>query len=136
MSALKATLDGSLHYRGRHGQLSFILHRISGLGTLLFLAIHILDTSTVYFFPDLYEHAIALYRSTPFMLGEIALVFLVLFHGANGLRIALFDLFPHLWQEKSQRTSLTWTFALAILLWLPAAFLMGRALIVHNFMGG
>ena len=136
MSALKATLDGSLHYRGRHGQLSFILHRISGLGTLLFLAVHILDTSTVYFFPDLYEHAIALYRSTPFMLGEIALVFLVLFHGANGLRIALFDLFPHLWQERSQQRSLVWTFAVAILLWLPAAFLMGRALIVHNFLGG
>ncbi len=136
MSALKATLEGSLRYRGRRGQLSFILHRISGLGTLLFLAVHILDTSTVYFFPNLYEHAIALYRSTPFMLGEIVLVFLVLFHGANGLRIALFDLFPHLWQEKSQQRSLAWTFTVAILLWLPAAYLMGRSLIVHNFLGG
>jgi succinate dehydrogenase / fumarate reductase, cytochrome b subunit len=136
MSALKATLEGSLRYRGREGQLSFILHRLSGLGTLLFLIVHILDTSTVYFFPSLYEHAMAIYRSTPFLLGEIVLVFLVLFHGTNGLRIALFDLFPHLWQARPARRSVGWVLGVAFLLWLPAAYLMGRSLIVHNFSGG
>ncbi len=136
MSTLKATLSGSVRYRGREGQLSFILHRLTGLGTLLFLTIHILDTATVYFAPSLYDHAIAIYQSTPFMIGEIFLVFSVLFHGANGIRIALFDLFPHFWRESSQRKAFYVTLTIAILLWLPAAFIMGRNLVLNNFMGG
>ena len=87
----KTTLSGYVRYRGQ-GHYVFLLHRITGLGTLLFLAIHILDTAVVYFAPAFYADAIAIYRSTPFMLGEIALVFCVIFHGANGLRIAYFDL--------------------------------------------
>jgi succinate dehydrogenase / fumarate reductase cytochrome b subunit len=136
MSSLRATLDGGLRYRGREGQLSYLLHRLSGLGTLLFLTIHILDTATVYFAPDLYQHAIAIYRSTPFMLGEIVLVFLVIFHGTNGLRIALFDLFPRLWRRGPQKRSVAWVLAVSILLWLPAAYWMGRSLVIHNFRGG
>jgi succinate dehydrogenase / fumarate reductase cytochrome b subunit len=136
MSSLRATLDGGLRYRGREGQLSYLLHRLSGLGTLLFLTIHILDTATVYFAPDLYQHAIAIYRSTPFMLGEIVLVFLVIFHGTNGLRIALFDLFPRLWRRGPQKRSVAWVLAVSILLWLPAAYWMGRSLVIHNFQGG
>ncbi len=136
MSSMKTTLEGALRYRGRQGQLSFVLHRLSGLGTLLFLAIHIVDTATVYFYPSLYEHAIALYRSTPFMLGEIILVLMVLFHGANGLRIALMDLFPRLWRHETERRIVLWTLAAAILMWLPAAYLMGRSLIKYNLAGG
>lgn len=133
MSSLKATIDGSLHYRGRQGQLSFILHRLTGLGTLLFLTIHVLDTATVYFIPSLYDHAIALYQSTIFMIGEIGLVFSVLYHGVNGLRIALFDLYPHLWREQPQRRAFYATVAISVLLWLPAAYLMGRNVLIHNF---
>jgi succinate dehydrogenase / fumarate reductase cytochrome b subunit len=136
MSTLMATLTGTLRYRGREGQLSFILHRLTGLGTLLFLSIHILDTATVYFAPGLYQHAIAIYRATPFMIGEIILVFAVLFHGANGLRIALFDLFPSLWQDRSQRNAFYTTLLISIGLWLPAAFVMGRNMILNNFGGG
>jgi succinate dehydrogenase / fumarate reductase cytochrome b subunit len=134
MDSLKLNLTGLTRYKGREGQLSFLLHRLSGLGTLLFLAVHILDTSTVYFFPSLYSHAIDLYRSTPFMLGEIVLVFMVIYHGVNGARIAIFDLFiPDRWNIQTQRKSAKWTLAISILLWLPAAYLMGRSMLVHNF---
>jgi succinate dehydrogenase / fumarate reductase cytochrome b subunit len=136
MTSLRVPLEGSLTYRGREGQWAYWLHRLTGLGTLLFLTIHILDTSTVYFAPDLYQHAIAIYRMTPFMLGEIVLVFCVLYHGVNGLRVALFDLRPSLWREDRQRTSFWWVLGLSIALWLPAAFLMGRSLIEHNLGGG
>lgn len=134
MEFFRLNLTGLVRYRGQEGQLSFILHRLSGLGTLLFLAIHILDTSTVYFFPSLYEHALAIYRSTPFMLGEIVLVFLVIYHGINGARIAVLDLYaPNRWTIATQRKTTIWSVILAILLWLPAAFLMGRSLLIHNF---
>ncbi len=134
MDTIKLNLTGLIRYNGREGQLSFILHRLSGLGTLLFLAVHILDTSTVYFFPSLYEHAIDIYRSTPFMLGEIGLVFLVIYHGVNGAKIAIFDLFvPDRWNIDTQRKSAKWTLGISVLLWLPAAYIMGRSLLEHNF---
>lgn len=134
MDTLKLTLTGLARYSGRTGQLSFILHRLTGLGTLLFLSVHILDTATVYFFPELYSHAIDIYRSTPFMIGEIMLVFSVIFHGVNGVRIALFDLFfLNQWVEGRQRNSVFWTLGISILLWLPAAYWMARAMLLHNF---
>jgi succinate dehydrogenase / fumarate reductase cytochrome b subunit len=133
MSSLKATLGGYARYRGREGQLSFILHRVSGLGTLLFLGVHILDTSTVYFFPSLYEHAIALYRTTIAGVGELALVAAVLFHGINGLRIAYFDWKPGLWNIETERKSVILSVVLSFLLWLPVAYIMGRNILVHNF---
>jgi succinate dehydrogenase / fumarate reductase cytochrome b subunit len=68
------------------------------------------------------------------MLGEIALVFAVFYHGVNGARIALFDLFmTRQWNIPSARKTAIWTLVIAIILWLPAAFLMGRALLRYNF---
>ena len=134
MQTLKTTLFGLTTYRWRTGHFSFIFHRLTGLGTLLFLTVHILDTSTVYFFPSLYQHAIEIYRSTPFMLGEIVLVFCVIYHGVNGARIAVFDLFaPQRWQVSMQHRSAIITLVIAILLWLPAAFVMMRSLLANNF---
>lgn len=114
-------------YRGGVSQLSYVLHRVTGLGVLLFLTIHVVDTSTVFFFPSLYADAIAIYRSVPFMIGEIFLVFSVIYHGVNGARIAVFDLFlVNRWEGRTPDNSVIWTMAISILLWLPAAFIMGR----------
>ena len=133
-SSLKTTVGGYISYRGREGHISFVMHRLTGLGTLLFLIIHIVDTATVYFYPPLYEHAIELYRSTPFMLGEIGLVFSVIYHGVNGLRIAYYDMFkPEAWSIEGQRKAVWRIMAISVVLWLPAAGLMLRSMIVHNF---
>lgn len=132
ITSIKTTFTGYLKYRGREGHLSFLLHRLTGLGTLLFLIIHILDTATVYYYPSLYEHAIELYRLPVFMVGEMGLVFSVIFHGVNGLRIAYVDLFkPAAWTIAKQRRAARVTLALSLLLWLPAAFIMGRNLVEH-----
>jgi succinate dehydrogenase hydrophobic anchor subunit len=140
MTALGTTVSNfveGLLYRGREGHLSYIGHRLAGLGTLLFLAIHIVDTSTVYFgkllgAPDLYTHAIDIYRSTPFMLGEILLVAAVLFHGVNGLKIILYDAFPYWWNKNFERQAFWKVAGLTFILWVPAAYFMGRALYIHN----
>ena len=121
------SMSNLITYRGGIGQLTFVLHRLTGLGILLFLVIHVADTSTVFFFPALYADAIAVYRSVPFMIGEIFLVFSVIYHGVNGARIAIFDLglIKNL-ETKLQRNSAIGTLMIAIALWLPAAFIMGR----------
>ncbi len=128
MSDMRTALSGYARYRGK-GHLAFVLHRLTGLGVVLFLLIHIVDTSFVYFWPQGYEHAIALYRSVPFMIGEIFLVFAVIYHGLNGLRIAYFDMVkPELWERETGEKSVWWTLGLSILLWLPAAIIMGSRL--------
>jgi succinate dehydrogenase hydrophobic anchor subunit len=140
MAALGATVSNfvqGLLYRGREGHLLYLGHRLAGLGTLLFLAVHILDTSTVYFgkilgIPDLYAHAIDIYRSTPFMIGEIILVAAVLYHGVNGLKIILYDTFPHWWNKDFERQSFWKVGVMTFILFVPAAFFMGRALYVNN----
>jgi succinate dehydrogenase / fumarate reductase cytochrome b subunit len=133
-SAIRTTVTGYALYKGREGQYAFLLHRLTGLGTLLFLIIHILDTATVYFFPSLYVEAIAIYRSTPFMLGEIALVFSVIYHGVNGLRIVITDLWaPSKWTIGFTRNAVRATLLLSLLLWAPAAILMALSLLQNNF---
>lgn len=134
MSTLKTALRGYATYRGRSGHWSFVLHRITGLGTLLFLAIHILDTALVHFSPTLYMEAIGIYRSTLFGFGELALVFCVLFHGANGLRIAFYDMFaPKNWTIPTQQKAILWTLVVTLVIYLPAAAVMVRNLLVYNF---
>jgi succinate dehydrogenase / fumarate reductase cytochrome b subunit len=134
MSTIRTTLSGYAGYRGREGQISFLLHRVTGLGTLLFLTIHILDTATVYFFPNLYGEAIAIYRSTIFGLAEMGLLFCVFYHGVNGLRIAFFDMIaPKNWEIPSERKSALITLAVTLVIWLPAVVIMGRNLLINNF---
>ena len=133
-SSMQTTLKGYVKYRGREGQWSFLLHRITGLGVLLFLAIHILDTATVYFMPNLYTEVINLYRSTVFGLGEIVLVFCLFFHGVNGIRVAYLDLWkPTDWTPESERRSAVIALVVTLVLFVPSAVWMLRNLLVHNF---
>jgi succinate dehydrogenase / fumarate reductase, cytochrome b subunit len=134
MSSLKTTLTGYATYRGREGHWAFLLHRVTGLGTGLFLTLHILDTALVYLAPKLYIEVIGLYQTTLFGIGEIFLVFCVLFHGVNGLRIAAFDMFrPKGWSIPTVRGSSRLTLIISLALWLPAVFFMVRNLLIHNF---
>src|SRR5215813_2052203 len=98
MASLTLTIAETLRYRGKHGQWSWALQRISGLGTLLFLFLHVIDTSWAVFYPDLYKVAIQEYQSPLFTLGEFALVACVIYHGLNGFRIVLFDWRPQWWR--------------------------------------
>mgnify|MGYP000941368479 FL=1 len=134
MSALKTTLTGYAGYRGREGHWSFLLHRITGLGTGLFLTIHIIDIAFVYLAPQMFLDALNLYQSTLFGIGEVGLVFCVFFHGVNGLRIAFVDLFkPAAWSISTQRNWTRVTLLITLVLWLPAAAIMLRNLLFHNF---
>ena len=133
-SQFMTTLSGYVGYRGREGHWSFLLHRITGLGTGLFLTVHIVDTAFVYFAPALYMEAIKLYQTTLFGLGEIALVFCVIYHGVNGLRIAFFDMFaPKYWSIPSERKSFWWTLGISLALWIPATIIMLASMLHYNY---
>ncbi len=102
MTSLVITVRESLRYRGATGQWSWILHRVAGLGTLLFLILHVIDTSWAVFYPEKYVEAIATYQSPLFTIGEFALVACVVYHAINGLRIILLDYRPDLWRFQAR----------------------------------
>ena len=133
-SSIKTTFKGYVSYQGREGQRSFLLHRITGLGVLLFLGIHILDTATVYFAPQFYSEVINLYRSTIFGIGEIALVFCLFFHGINGARVAYIDLFkPVDWTKEKERRSVVIGMAITLILFIPSALWMAYNILRFNY---
>lgn len=129
-----STLSGYARYKGGRGLLAFLLHRITGLGTLLFLTVHITMTSMVYIYSPLYTRLVEIFQWPVVMLAEIILVFCVIYHGANGLRIAYIDLFkPHLLQERQSTRAMVITLVIAIVLWLPAAGVMGYNMLKYGF---
>ena len=80
-------------YRGRSGQWAFILHRVTGFLVFFFLLLHIVDVSLVAR-PELYDQVHALYGNVLLRLFEVGLLFALVYHSLNGLRIVMIDLFP------------------------------------------
>jgi succinate dehydrogenase / fumarate reductase cytochrome b subunit len=114
-------------YKGGIGQWSWAAHRITGVLVLAFLFGHIVDTFAVGFGPKLYDDTISLYQQWWFKPAEVALVGATLYHGLNGLRIILFDFWPHL--ALRQRTFAYAEFTLFVAGFAPAAFFMLRSAI-------
>ena len=112
----------ALRYRGREGMWTWLLHRLTGLGILAFLIIHVVDTAIVIYWPGLYDHALALYRNPVFRVAELVIFFSVLFHGLNGLRIIVQDFWPAVMLR--QRQMALGVTAAALLLILPVAWIM------------
>lgn len=117
MTSLVLTLTETLRYRGALGQWSWVLHRLSGLGVVFFIVLHIIDTSWAVFYPAEYVRAIAEYQSPLFTIGEFALVAAVVYHAFNGFRIILFDYKPEWWRYQS--TAALVVLAASVLLLIP-----------------
>ncbi len=78
-------------YNGDLGQYAWVMHRATGIGTVLFLLVHILSIMLIGFGPEVYDHSVEFY-SIPFLIPmEIALVGAVIYHSLNGIRILLID---------------------------------------------
>ena len=112
---------------GREGYWAWVLHRASGLGVLLFLALHIVDIGLVNFGPDVFNYSVAtLYRNPLARVGEVLLVAAVVYHAANGLRIIAVDVWDGASRYQRQLWYAVWGLFLA--LFGPAAVLMLRPL--------
>jgi len=111
-----------MRYKGALGQWSWVLHRITGLGVVLFLTLHVIDTSWAVFYPQLYVEAIATYQSPLFTIGEFGLVACVIYHALNGLRIAVIDYKP-VWWKYQQRAAL-YVLGGTVIILVPVFFLM------------
>lgn len=73
------------------GRWAFYLQRLSGAGVFGFLALHVVDVSVFAFSASLYNSVHRLYGSPVLRVLECGLVFAVLFHALNGLRLLAVD---------------------------------------------
>ena len=81
-------------YNGRSGQWAFIAHRVSGLLVFMFLLLHIVDVSLANIDAELYDEVHALYGNILLRVFECGLLFALLYHALNGLRVVVIDFFP------------------------------------------
>lgn len=126
----QATTRGITAYRGYRpppGMISWALHRITGLGVLLFLLLHIIDIFLVNYGPDTFNELLFLYRHPVFRIGEIVLVAALYYHAANGVRIILIDFWPAAYRY--ERQLFYGVIAVFLAGFLPTAILMIRAML-------
>ena len=83
-------------YRVSWSQLAWWGHRASGLGVLLYLFMHIVETSTLLFGPEVYDAAVGIFKNLPARLGEVVLMAALVYHALNGLRVIAMDAWPAL----------------------------------------
>lgn len=107
-------------YRGQSGQWSWLLHRVTGLGVLLFLLIHIVDITLIGFGSKVYNDSIAVFSAWPVRILSLALIGSVLYHAFNGVRIILIDFWPAAY--KYQRQMFYVVMVATILCFLPMAY--------------
>ena len=85
------TMPAGTLYRGKVGMWSWVMHRITGVAIFFFLLVHVLDTALVRVSPEAYNVVIATYQTPLIGVAELGLVAAILYHGFNGIRIALID---------------------------------------------
>ncbi len=81
-----------MRVRNREGQWAWALHRLTGLGVLGFLCLHIIDTALLLQGEVAYNHLIkGVYQQWWFQPAEIALGGALVYHTLNGLRVITLD---------------------------------------------
>ncbi len=107
-------------YKGQSGMWSWLLHRVAGLGILLFLLVHIVDISLLGFGPKVYNEGIALFGTTIVRIISLGLIAGLLYHSFNGVRIMLIDFWPK--GVRYQRGMFAAVMVLTIVCFLPMAY--------------
>ncbi|MGH9189957.1 MAG: succinate dehydrogenase, cytochrome b556 subunit [Acidimicrobiales bacterium] len=112
---------GSTRYRGKPGQWAFVGHRVSGFLVFAFLLLHIIDVAAVRW-PATYDEIHRLYGNVVMRSFEVGLLFALLFHAFNGLRIVAVDFFPG--AVANERRLLAGAVALTVLAGVPGAIVI------------
>ncbi len=118
----KVGLFAGAKYKGGGPMLAWILHRISGLGIIIFVTLHVLASFlTQQLGSDLGIFVNIIYESIYF---QLFIVFCAIFHGVNGFRIILLDTWPRLIRYQKESTWLEWFVILP--LYVLTAYIMIR----------
>src|SRR5512146_1402325 len=113
-----------LRYQGKGPMLTFVLHRIGGLGMAIFVTMHILASLLG---GDIGKLLNTIYEHWAF---QIFIFFCALFHAINGLRITILDLWPaKLLEHQNEAIWVEWAVFIPI-------FGIAAFVIVRSALGG
>jgi len=117
-----------LKYRGGSPMLVWLLHRISGLGIIIFVTLHMLAGLLIQQYGGTLAVTInTVYESIYF---QIFIYFCVIFHTLNGLRIVIMDIWPKLLEYQREVIWLEW------LIFVPTYGLVVFVMISNAIKGG
>lgn len=120
-------LEG-LRYRGGGTMISWMLHRITGLGIVLFVSLHVVAAFLLLQSGSNVGKAInTIYESWLF---QAFIYFCVIFHVLNGARIIILDMWPQLLAYQREATWLEW------LIFIPVYGLSLLLLVQRGLTGG
>ncbi|MGW8317980.1 MAG: succinate dehydrogenase, cytochrome b556 subunit [Candidatus Promineifilaceae bacterium] len=94
---LKAWFDVRKH---RFGSWAFALNRLTGLGLVLYLFLHLVVLSILLQGESAWDDFIALVKSPLFLLLDVILIFGILFHGLNGIRVGFVGMGFGIWSQR------------------------------------
>jgi succinate dehydrogenase / fumarate reductase, cytochrome b subunit len=120
----RVTLSQALGYRGGQPMTTWLLHRISALGIVVFVSMHIVAAFLLYATTGGITNTVAnavttFYEGKPM---QVFVLFCVLYHAMNGLRIVVLDMWPALHRFNREAMWVQW--ALFLPLFLLPAFLI------------
>ena len=142
MASVVASIWQGITYRGKDGHYAWLLHRLGGLGIVLFLFLHILDIFLVGVSEELFETFLFIYHSAPAKVFVMGLLFGVFFHAFNGVRIILVDFWPEKFSNlKMQRLLFRLVVLVTLLFFIPTAIItvapiFGTHLSLSHLLGG
>lgn len=73
----------------RVGSWAFALNRITGIGLTVYLILHLAVLSLLARGPEAWDQFLELAHSPLYLMLDVILIFGILFHGLNGIRVAL-----------------------------------------------
>jgi succinate dehydrogenase / fumarate reductase cytochrome b subunit len=80
------------HYRIHTGTFAWILHRLSGLGLIFYLLLHIWVIGHLVGGKESFDSIMAFFYNPLFKFLEIGLIGVIFYHLFNGLRVTLVDM--------------------------------------------
>ena len=114
-------------YRGGLPMLSWFLHRVTGLAIIAFVGTHVIAGFFMQQLGSGWATTVNIvYESMYF---QFVVIFIVLFHAINGLRIIILDLWPRMLEYQREATWLQW------LIFLPV-YGMTVAIMILNSLSG
>ena len=120
----RVTLPSALRYRGGWPYVSWLLHRISGIGIVVFVSMHVLAAFFLYgvggVTGQVADALTSFYVALPM---QIFILFAILYHAMHGLRVVILDMFPALWEHNREAMWVQWALFLPMFL-LPAALMI------------
>ncbi len=98
---------GWFNPRGRPlGMWAYTLNRITGILLTVYIFFHFVNISFLWLGPQAWNQLMALFRTPPFLVFDVGLLLVLLYHGLNGIRLAVLAM--NVGTERGQQKLIFW----------------------------